>query len=136
MTQIVTVSAATAAYATEGLRPTARISGPAQTHEATYQQTQDARAADNLRHAQTMNVVGPPAVAVFFLTAGERNRALQQATRREAEEAYFFGAEEELDEAQAKGEDAHEDAAEDEDDEEFHEEQTEILGLPAPESVA
>lgn len=135
MTEVVSVSAVTAAYATEGLKPSARVSGSPHTHEATFQQTQEARAADNLRHAQMMNVVGPPAIAVFFLTAGERNRLLQQTTLREAEDAYFFGREEveETSDKQSDEEASEENASEDGDDEEeFHEEQTEVLALPAP----
>lgn len=135
MTEIVSVSAATAAYATEGLRPSARISGSTHTPETTSRQAQEARAADNLRHAQMMNVVGPPAIAVFFLTAGERNRLLQQTTLREAEEAYFFG-KEEVEETEARGEDARDESSAGSDGEEHRDEPAEILGLPAPEEVS
>jgi len=135
MTEIVTVSASTAAYATEGLKPSARISGSAQTQESSYLQAREAREADNLRHAQMMDVVGPPAIAVFFLTAGERSRVLEQATMQQAEEAYFFG-KEDVEETQGEAggqQHGEEQSSEDEDDEEFHEEQTEVLALPMPE---
>jgi hypothetical protein len=134
MTEIVTVSAVTAAYATEGLKPSARISGATQSAETTYLQAREARAADNHRHAQMMDVVGPPAIAVFFLTAGERSRLLEQATMREAEDAYFFGREEvEESHGNAERHQHGEEQASEEDDEEFHEEQAEVLALPAPE---
>lgn len=134
MTEIVTVSASTAAFATEGLKPSARISGATQSAETTYQQTQEARAADNRRQTQRMTIVGPPAIAAFFVTAGERNRVLEQATMRQAEEAYFFG-KEELEETRgdAEGHQQGEEQASEEDEEEFQEEQTEVLALPAPE---
>jgi hypothetical protein len=135
MTEIVTVSASTAAYATEGLKPSARISGATQSADSTYLQAREAQAADNRRRAKTMDVVGPPAIAVFFLTAGERNRNLEQATRRQAEEAYLFG-KEEVEEARGDAgerQNGEEQASQEEDNEEFHEEQTEVLALPAPE---
>jgi hypothetical protein len=136
MTEIVSVSAATAAYATEGLKPSARVSGSTHTQETAWLQNREARAADNLRHTQMTNIVGPPAIAVFFLTAGERNRVLAQTTRREAEEAYFFGKE---DVEETRGDarrQSEENAAEDNSDEQPEEEQSEILALPSPEDFS
>lgn len=136
MTEIVTISASTAAYATEGLRPSTRISGASQSAETVYQQVQEARAADNQRQVQRMHIVGPPAIAAFFVTAGERNRNLEQATMRQAEDAYFFGKEEveevkgDTGERRRRGD---RQGTEEGEGEEFREEQTEVLALPAPE---
>jgi hypothetical protein len=135
MTGVITVSAATAAYAAEPLKPSARVSGAGQTPETTQAQVLEARAADTIRHAQMMNVVGPPAIAVFFLTAGERQRVLQQATYREAEEAYFFGRDE-VEETQERSGENSDQPAEDENGEEFREQQDEILALPAPDGLS
>jgi hypothetical protein len=138
MTQIVSVSAATAAYATEGLKPSARISGSTQTQETTYLQTREARAADNLRHAELTNVVGPPSIALFFLTAGERNRALAQTTMQQAEQAYFFG-KEEIEETRGDAErQSQDEQAEDhpEQQPEEEEQQAEVLALPAPDDFS
>jgi len=135
MTEIVSVSASTAAYATEGLKPSARISGSTQTHETTYLQNQEARAADNRRHAALTSIVGPASIAAFFVTAGERNRLLAQTTLREAEEAYSFGREE-VEETRGDAErHEEEDASEDNPDDQPEEEQAEVLALPSPEDI-
>lgn len=135
MTQIVSVSAATAAYATEGLKPSARISGAMQTQETTQAQILEARRADTLRHDQMNSIVGPPAIALFFLTAGERGRTMQQMTLREVEDAYLVN-EAEVEETSGKqsgDEPAEDDGAEGDDtDEELAQRQAEILALPAP----
>jgi hypothetical protein len=141
MTEIVSVSAAIAAYATEGLRPSARVSGSTNTQETAYLQNREARATDNFRHAEMMNIVGPPAIAVFFLTAGERNRVLAQTTMREAEQAYSFGkaeVEEARGDAERQSEESASDehASEDNSDHEPPEEQTEVLALPSPEDFS
>jgi hypothetical protein len=138
MTQIVTVSAATAAYATEGLKPSARVSGSTHTAEAVHMQVQEARRADSIQHAQLRDVVGPPAIAAFFVTAGERSRILAQTTMRQAEEAYLFG-KEEVEETRS-GADEHQEQpsqeGEDDNQQEFQEEQAEILALPSPEEFS
>lgn len=135
MTQIVTVSATTAAYATEGLKPSARVSGSTHTAEAVYTQVQEARRADDLQHVQMREMVGPPSVTAFFVTAGERGRQLAQATLREAEEAYFFGREE-VEETEGKDEQSRQDAeAEGQDQPQDEQRETESLALPSPEQL-
>jgi hypothetical protein len=140
MTQIVSVSAATAAYATEGLKPSARISGSPHTAEATQLQAREARHADTLRHNQMMDVVGPAAIAVFFLTAGERSRLLAQTTRQEAEEAYAFGKRDEVEETEerrnARDEEQPEEDASGESSDQPFEEKSEVIALPAPEEFS
>lgn len=134
MTQIVTVSALTAAYATEGLKPSARVSGSTHTADAVQAQVQEARRADDRLHEQLRDVVGPPSITAFFVTAGERGRQLAQATLREAEDAYFFGREE-VEEAEAKDEHPDQQARDqgDGEDQLEDEEQSEVLALPPPE---
>lgn len=135
MTQIVTVSASTAAYATEGLRPSARVNGSAHTAEAVHAQVQEARRIDGLQHAQMRDVVGAPSVTAFFVTAGERGRLLAQTTLREAEEAYFFG-HEEIEETEARDEKR---GQQDQDDGQRQPQQdegeNEVLALPSPEQL-
>lgn len=139
MTQIVSVSAATAAYATEGLKPSARISGSPHTAEATQLQAQEARHADTLRHNQMMDVVGPAAIAVFFLTAGERSRLLAQTTWQQAEEAYAFGKPDDVEETRKRrdeGDGESEEDASGEGSDEAFEERSEVIALPAPEDFS
>ncbi len=134
MTQIVSVSAVTAAYATEGLKPSARISGAMQTQETTQAQILEARHADTKRHEQMNSIVGPPAIALFFLTAGERGRTMQQMTLREVEDAYLVN-EAEIEETsgkQSEDEPAEDGADGDDADDELAQRQAEILALPAP----
>jgi hypothetical protein len=138
MTQIVTISATTAAYATEGLKPSARISGSPQSDETKMVQLRESRAADNDAHLKSMQLVGPPAIALFFLTAGERNRLLGQTTQREAEEAYLAaaeGAERRDPEADDEAE-SDEDASDDDEDNLFGQLQQELLALPSPDEFA
>jgi hypothetical protein len=127
MTEIVTISASTAAYATEPLKASARVSGSAPAQETMHTLSMEARRADIVRQQTATNLVGPPALALFFLTAGQHNKFLQQATQRQVEDAYFGDIEEE-EELKAEEEDA-----EDNSDEASEEEQSEVLALPAPE---
>jgi hypothetical protein len=154
MVQIASISATTAGYVTEGLRPAGRVDGATQNPERVAEQIREARKADLKDHQQMRDVVGPPAIALFFMTAGERNQLLGHTTQREAEDAYLF-AEEGGEEYRAQAnnneqEDADEDesAADDSDDtaedvpvEEraddgldafFSDPDTEVLALPAP----
>lgn len=135
MTQIVSVSAATAAYATEGLKPSARVSGSPQTAEATLLQTQEARHADALLRQRMTDVVGPAAIAVFFLTAGERSRDLAQTTRQQAEEAYAFGKPDEVEEA-GERDDENEGEAQEDGPGDDQDKRAEVIALPAPEDFS
>lgn len=138
MTQIVTVSAVTAAYATEGLKPSARVNGSTQTSEAVNAQIQEVRRADNLQQVQMREVVGAASITAFFVGAGERGRQLVQTTLREAQEAYFFG-KEDVEEADAGNVDQNpEQQARDHDtgeDQPQEEGAPEMLALPSPEQL-
>ena len=136
MTQIVTVSASTAAYATEGLKPSARVNGSTHTAEAVYTEIQEVRRADALQQIHVREVVGADSITAFFVSAGERGAQLAQTTLREALDAYSFG-KEEVEETEARdehpgGEEQAQDQGEAEDQAQ-DEGLPETLALPSPE---
>jgi hypothetical protein len=136
MTQIVTVSASTAAYATEGLKPSARVNGSTHTSEAVHAEIQEVRRADAVQHAHMRDVVGAASITAFFVGAGERGAQLAQTTLREALEAYSFG-KEEVEETKARDGDRDlEQQAQDHDegeDQPKEEDEPDVLALPSPE---
>lgn len=69
MVQIVTVSANTAAYAAEALRPSARVSGVSPSEKTIHALAAEARKSGDFEQKALANVVQPPALALFFLTA-------------------------------------------------------------------
>ncbi|MDH6268940.1 hypothetical protein M2360_004360 [Rhizobium sp. SG_E_25_P2] len=85
MTQIVTVSAHTAAFAAEGLRPNARVSGVSPVETATRALTPDRKIAPDIKSG------APPVMSsgmtTFFLEAGEKRRQ-PMMTYAQAEEEY------------------------------------------------
>jgi hypothetical protein len=85
MTQIVTVSAHTAAYAAEGLRPNARVSGVSPVETATRALTPERKIAPDIKSG------APPVMSsgmtTFFLEAGEKRRQ-PMMTFAQAEEEY------------------------------------------------
>lgn len=142
MTQIVTVSAATAAYAAEPLKASARVSGAAQTAEATQTAMLEARRADTFQHDMRSTIVGSAALTMFFLKASEQQGQFQQATLREAEQAYLENlateeeksAETDPDGTGQNGGDGQTDQEDQAstDDAVFEQVQPEVLALPAP----
>lgn len=85
MTQILTVSAHTAAYAAEGLRPNARVSGVSPVETATRALTPERKTAPDGKSG------APPVMSsgmtTFFLEAGEKRRQ-PMMTFAQAEEEY------------------------------------------------
>ena len=69
MVQIVTVSANTAAYAAETLKPGARVSGISPSEKTVHALAAEARRSGDHEQRALLNVVQPPALALFFLTA-------------------------------------------------------------------
>jgi hypothetical protein len=69
MVQVVTVSASTAAYAAEALRPSARVSGVSPSEKTVQALAMEARKSGDFEQLALTNVVQPPALALFFLTA-------------------------------------------------------------------
>ena len=83
MTQVVTISATTAAYAAEALRPSARVSGQVPTEK-----TVKARAAEERRSAASdaqapLSAVLAPAVTLFFLTAEKQPNSTYERAHEE-----------------------------------------------------
>ncbi|MBB1247420.1 MULTISPECIES: hypothetical protein [unclassified Rhizobium] len=85
MTQILTVSAHTAAYAAEALRPNARVSGVSPVETATRALTPERKTAPDGKSG------APPVMSsgmtTFFLEAGEKRRQ-PMMTYAQAEEEY------------------------------------------------
>ena len=69
MVQIITVSANTAAYAAEGLKPSARVSGVSPSEKTVQALAAEAEKSGDFERKAILNVVQPPALSLFFLTA-------------------------------------------------------------------
>lgn len=86
MTQVVTVSATTAAYAMENAKTPVRSSRNAFVEESTRHLAEKAAASQDFQLRALVNIVQPPALALYFLTASQKNFA--QASLKETLEAY------------------------------------------------
>lgn len=86
MTQVVTVSAHTAAYAMEPVKPPQRVSRQSYVEEHTRLLAQQAAQSEDLQLRALVNVVQPPALALYFLTSSQQQ--FEQATLKETIEAY------------------------------------------------
>lgn len=86
MVQVVTVSANTAAYAAEALKPSARVSGVSPSEKTVQALAAEAEKNGDFAQRALMNVVQPPALALFFLTA-ERQ---PDNTLRRAQQEYYL----------------------------------------------
>ena len=91
MVQVVTISANTAAYALEPLRASARISGSSPSEQTTKALAEQARKSGDLQQRALMNVVLPPSLALFFLTADQHQ---PQSTLDMARQEYLLNADE------------------------------------------
>jgi hypothetical protein len=87
MTQILTVSAHTAAYAAEGLRPNARVSGVSPVETATRALTPERKTAPDAKMGAAP--VMSSGMTTFFLEAGEKRRQ-PMMTYAQAEEEYLL----------------------------------------------
>jgi hypothetical protein len=83
MVQVVTVSANTAAYAVEPLKASARVSGSSPSEQTVKALAAQARKSGDLQQKVLMNVVQPPALALFFLTAEQQPQATLDMARQE-----------------------------------------------------
>jgi len=88
MTQVVTVSAVTAAYASQGLKPSARVSGSSPAERTMRQLNKETMPADDGLQS-SRDVVGTAAMTLFFLTSGQK-RNQPQTSRQHAEEEYLL----------------------------------------------
>jgi len=85
MTQIMTVSASTAAYVMESQKPAVRTARTL-TEESVNAVVEQALQDGDLRLRSWLNVVQPPALALFFMTAEPAEHG--QTTVEAAETAY------------------------------------------------
>lgn len=106
MVAVITVSANTAAYAAETLKPSARVSGASPSEKTVHALAREAEKSGDFEQRALLNVVQPPALALFFLTA-ERQ---PDGTYEHAHEQYLAA----LAEARAEQEEERDVIAEDE----------------------
>lgn len=83
MTQVVTVSANTAAYAAEALRPSARVSGQAPSDKSPRTRAAEERRAVASDAQAPLSAVSAPAVALFFLTAEKQPNSTYERAHEE-----------------------------------------------------
>ncbi|MDO6963128.1 hypothetical protein [Rhizobium alvei] len=88
MTQVVSVSATTAAYAAEALRPNARVSGTAPLDLPTKTASGKQKKVNESAPAGSIRPVPAPALSMFLLTNSMSNRQPEVAYH-EAEGAYI-----------------------------------------------
>lgn len=88
MTQVVTVSAVTAAYASQPLKASARVSGSSPAERTLRQLNEETMKGDDGPQS-AMDIVGTSAMTLFFLTAGQK-RSQPQTSRKHAEEEYLL----------------------------------------------
>ncbi|CAH0341042.1 hypothetical protein [Rhizobium sp. CECT 9324] len=86
MTQVVTVSATTAAYAMEPIKPQQRVTGSSHAEETTRLLAEKAAKGEDFKLRAMVSIVQPPALALYFLTASQQK--LEQATLKETISAY------------------------------------------------
>jgi hypothetical protein len=87
MVSIVTVSAHTAAYAAEALKPSARVSGASPSEKTVQALAREAEKSGDFERRALLNVVQPPAIALFFLTAERQPDNTYQRAHEEYLEA-------------------------------------------------
>jgi hypothetical protein len=88
MTSILSVSAATAAYAVEPIKPAQRVNGGHLMDAAIKDWAEQALQADDPRQRALVNLVRPPALALYLLTARQPPSG-PQTSRQQAEAAYL-----------------------------------------------
>ena len=87
MVAVVTVSAHTAAYAAEPLKPSARVSGASPSEKTVQALAREAEKSGDFEQRALLNVVQPPALALFFLTAERQSDSTFQRAHEEYLEA-------------------------------------------------
>lgn len=87
MVAVVTVSAHTAAYAAETLKPSARVSGASPAEKTVHALAREAEKSGDFEQRALLNVVQPPALALFFLTAERQPDSTYQRVHEEYLEA-------------------------------------------------
>jgi len=87
MTQVLSVSANTAAYALEAVKPSQRVPRRSEVEEAIHELARKAENSDDFQLRGMMTVIKPPALTLYFLIASSQ-RQEPQATLEQAVEAY------------------------------------------------
>ncbi len=87
MTQVLSVSANTAAYALEAVKPSQRVPRKSEVEEAIHELARKAEGGDDFQLRGMMTVIKPPALTLYFLTVASQ-RQEQQATLEQAQKAY------------------------------------------------
>ena len=83
MVQVVSVSAHTAAYAAEALKPSARVSGTAPSERTVKAIAREAEKSGDADRHSLPNVVQPPSISLFFLTAERQSDNTYQRAHEE-----------------------------------------------------
>lgn len=86
MTQVLSVSATTAGYASDAMKPPGRIARTTDVEVAIHELARKAVNSEDQRLKAILNVVRPPALQIYFLTAAERGQP--QTSLAEAKAAY------------------------------------------------
>jgi hypothetical protein len=86
MTQVLSVSANTAAYVSEAMKPPGRTPRTTDVEVAIDELARKAGQSDDVRLKAILNVVRPPALQIYFLTASQYDNP--KATLAEAQAAY------------------------------------------------
>lgn len=86
MAQVLSVSATTAAYASEATKPIQRVPRRSDVEQAIHELAKKAEMGDDVKLKALMTVVRPPSLALYFLTASQHQNP--QATLEQAQEAY------------------------------------------------
>ncbi|EGL62752.1 hypothetical protein AGRO_4529 [Agrobacterium sp. ATCC 31749] len=87
MTQVLSVSANTAAYALEAVKPSQRVPRKTEIEDAIHELARKAERGEDFQLRGMMTVIKPPALTLYFLTAASQ-RQEPQATLEQAVEAY------------------------------------------------
>jgi len=87
MTQVLSVSANTAAYALEAVKPSQRVPRRTEVEEAIHELARKAEHGDDFQLRSLMTAITPPALTLYFLTVASQ-RHERQATLDQAVEAY------------------------------------------------
>ena len=87
MTQVLSVSANTAAYALEAVKPSQRVPRKTEIEDAIHELARKAERGEDFQLRGMMTVIKPPALALYFLTVASQ-RQEQQATLEQTQQAY------------------------------------------------
>lgn len=87
MTQVLSVSANTAAYALEAVKPSQRVPRRSEVEEAIHELARKAEQGDDFRLRGLLTAIKPPALTLYFLTSASQQRQ-PQMTLDQAVQAY------------------------------------------------